>query len=86
MLPAALLLVWLLAACLASPAAPSTPPDVDDVEVGEETIDGTAITIVHSPSASPRLGTVYLYASGATLFVVQALERDVAVEALGSLP
>jgi len=67
-------------------AAIAYPPEVPDVAVSEETIDGRAVTVVHSPSASPRLGTFYLYGSGPTLFVVQALERDVAMEALGSLP
>jgi hypothetical protein len=67
-------------------AAIAYPPGVDDVEVSEEMIDGMAVTVVHSPGAAPRLGTFYLLPRGETLIVVQALEREIAEEALGSLP
>jgi len=62
------------------------PPDLSDVVVTEETIDGRPITVVHSPSASPRLGTFYLDSRGDALIVVQALDSDVASEVLASIP
>ena len=64
------------------------PPDITDVEIAGETIDGTAITVVNSPSAAYRLGTFYLDANGPgeTLIVVQAFDISVAVEALASVP
>lgn len=62
------------------------PPEVDDVVVSDQTIAGRAVTAVHAPSAAARLGTFYLLPRGETLFVVQALDHDVAAEAIGSLP
>jgi hypothetical protein len=62
------------------------PPDVSDVAVRDETIDGRPITVVHSPSASPRLGTFNLDSRGDALIVVQALDSDVASEVLASVP
>lgn len=65
------------------------PPDVVDVAIAGETIDGTAITVVNSPSTASRLGTFYLdylSAPGETLIVVQAFDFSVAVEALASVP
>jgi len=67
-------------------AAVGYPPDVSDVAVRDETIDGRPITVVHSPSASPRLGTFYLDSRGDTLIVVQAFDSDVASEVLASVP
>ena len=62
------------------------PPDVTDVSVTEETIDGRAVTVVHAPSAAGRLGTFYVLPRDGTLFVVQALDRETAEEALAGLP
>lgn len=67
-------------------AAVAYPPDVSDVSVTEESIDGRAVTVVHAPSAAARLGTFYLLPRGETLFVVQAFDREVAEEALAALP
>jgi hypothetical protein len=41
---------------------------------------------VHSPSASPRLGTFYLDSRGDALIVVQAFDSDLASEVLASVP
>ena len=62
------------------------PPETDDVAVADETIDGTPITVVDSPSTRSRLGTFYLDRRGDTLIVVQAFDLSVAVEALSSIP
>jgi hypothetical protein len=67
-------------------AAAAYPPDVSDVSVTEETIDGRAVTVVHAPNAAARLGTFYVLPREETLLVVQALEREVAEEALAGLP
>lgn len=62
------------------------PPDVDDVAIAGETIDGAPITVVDSPSTRSRLGTFYLDQRGDALIVVQAFDFSVAVEALASIP
>ena len=67
-------------------AAVAYPPDVSDVSVTEETIDGMAVTVVHAPSAAARLGTFYLLPRGETLLVVQAFDIETAEEALAALP
>jgi hypothetical protein len=67
-------------------AAVAYPPDVTDVSVTEEAIGGSAVTVVHSPSAASRLGTFYLLPRDETLIVVQAPERVIAEEALAALP
>jgi hypothetical protein len=66
-------------------AAVAYPPDVSDVAVRNEAIDGRPITVVHSPSASPRLGTFYLDSRGDALIVVQAFDSNLASEVLASV-
>ena len=61
-------------------------PEADDVAIAGETIDGSPITVVDSPSTRSRLGTFYLDRRGDTLIVVQAFDFNVAVEALSSIP
>jgi len=61
------------------------PPEVDDVAIAGETIDGAPITVVDSPSTRSRLGTFYLDRRGDTLIVVQTFEFADAVEALASI-
>ena len=92
----ALILPIVLGACSAaasaepsqSPAvaAVAYPPDVTDVSVTDETIDDMAVTVVHAPSAAPRVGTFYLLPRDETLFVVQAFDRETAGEAFAGLP
>jgi hypothetical protein len=62
------------------------PPEVDDVGITRETMNGRPLTVVHSPSTAARLGTFYLDRRGETLIVVQAFALDVALEALASIP
>jgi hypothetical protein len=62
------------------------PPDVTDVVVSEDDIEGRLVTVVDAPSARSRLGTFYLHSLDDTLFVVQAFDRGVATEALSALP
>ena len=63
------------------------PPEAaSDVAIAGETIGGTPITVVDSPSTRSRLGTFYLDRRGDTLIVVQSFDFNVAVEALASLP
>ncbi len=62
------------------------PPDVADVGIAEETMNGRPIIVVDSPSTASRLGTFYLDRRGETLIVVQAFDLDVAVAALASMP
>jgi hypothetical protein len=62
------------------------PPDVSDIEVADDEIEGRAVTVVDAPSARSRLGSFYLRAVDETLFVVQAFDREVAAEALSALP
>jgi len=67
-------------------SAVAYPPDVDDVVIGSETIDGAPIAVVDSPSTRSRLGTFYLDRREDALIVVQAFDFSVAVEALSSIP
>ena len=67
-------------------AAVAYPPDVTDVSVAEETLDGRVVTVVNAPSAAARLGTFYLLPRDETLLVVQAFDRETAGEALSALP
>jgi hypothetical protein len=66
--------------------AAAYPPDVEDVVVSDQRIGGRPVTVVHAPSAAARLGTFYVLAQDETLFVVQALDSEVAAEAIASLP
>ena len=61
-------------------------PDVDDVQVGEEDVNGELVTVVSSTAAGSRIGTFYLVERGATLVVIQAFDREIVEEALAALP
>lgn len=61
------------------------PREVNDVEVGEETIEDRPITVVTSPSLAPQVGTFYLRPREDTLFVVQTFDPVAAREALAAL-
>jgi hypothetical protein len=54
------------------------PSFADTLRVGSNVVD--------SPAAQFRIGTFYLLPVDETLFVAQAFERDVAMEALAALP
>lgn len=67
-------------------SAVAYPPEVGDVAITGETINGVSMTAVHSPSTASRLGTFYVDRRGETLIVVQAFDPLVAAEALASIP
>jgi hypothetical protein len=66
--------------------AAAYPPDVEDVVVSDQTIGGRRVTVVHAPGAATRLGTFYVLAQDEILTVVQAMDSEVAAEAIASLP
>lgn len=57
-----------------------------DATVSSDVIDGTAVTVIDSPSEGPQVGTYYLVVRDETLIVIQTLERADAQDALAALP
>jgi len=66
-------------------AAVAFPPDVTAVSVSERTLADRTVTVVESPEL-PSVGTFYLDPRDDVLVVVQALDVEVAAEALAAVP
>jgi len=57
-----------------------------DATVSSDVIDGTAVTVIDSPSEGPQVGTSYLVVLDETLIVIRTFERTDAEDALAALP
>ena len=57
-----------------------------DATVSADVIDGTAVTVIDSPSEGSQVGTSYLVVLDETLVVIRTFERADAQDALAALP